>query len=57
MLFIYILFLRYLHFCSSFFGCVGKGFDKKANLNFKIYDATNWNTNICNKRTARYFIK
>ena len=38
-------FLRYLHFCLDFFALGGKWFDKKAKINFKIYDITNWNTN------------
>ena len=33
-------FLRYLNFCPSIFGLVGKGLDKKAKVNFKIYDNT-----------------
>ena len=31
-------FLRYLHFCSEFFGYVRKRFDRKVKENFKIYD-------------------
>ena len=38
-------FLRYLHFCLDFFAHGWKWFDKKAKINFKIYDLTNWNTN------------
>ena len=38
-------FLRYLHFCLDFFAQGRKWFDKKAKINFKIYDLTNWNTN------------
>ena len=36
------------YFCSDFFGHVGKWFDKKAKVDFKIYDVTNWETNNCN---------
>ena len=38
-------FLRYLHFCLDFFAHGWKWFDKKAKINFKIYDLTNSNTN------------
>ena len=45
-------FLLYLKnaFCSILvtFGHVGKWFDKKAKVDFKIYDVTNWETNNCN---------
>ena len=30
------------NFCSEFFGHVGKRLDKKVQVNFKIYDVTNW---------------
>ena len=33
-------FARYLSFCPDFFGHVGKQLDKKAKVNFKIYDVT-----------------
>ena len=36
-----ISFLRYLYFSPGFFGYVGKRLDKKAKVNFKIYDVTN----------------
>ena len=39
-------FLGYLNFCLDFFGHVGKRFDKKANVNFKIYDVIKWETNV-----------
>ena len=45
-------FLRYLHFCPDFFGYVGKRLDQKTKVDFKIYDATNWNTNNYNKTIA-----
>ena len=46
-------FLRYLQFCPNFFYYIGKQLDKKTKVNFKVYDVTNWNTNNCNKCTAR----
>ena len=42
------LFLRYLNFCPGFFGSVGKWFDKKAKVSFKIYDVIIWETNNSN---------
>ena len=39
-------FQRYLHFCSDFFGHVEKRVDKKAKVNFKIYDVINRGVNI-----------
>ena len=38
-------FLRYLNFCSDFFGHVGQRVDKIANVKFKIHDVANWKTN------------
>ena len=35
------LFFRYLSFCPEHFGYVEKWLDKKAKINFKIYDVTN----------------
>ena len=32
----------------------GKQLDKKANVNFKIYDATIWNTDNYNKHIPKY---
>ena len=43
------LFLRYLNFCPDFVDHVGKRLDKKAQVDFKIYDVTKWDTNNCNK--------
>ena len=43
-----------LHFCSDFFGSSGKRLVKKAKVNFKIYDVTNWNTSNYSKHIARY---
>ena len=38
-------FLRYLHFCPDF---LEKRLDKKAMINFKIYDVTDWTINNYN---------
>ena len=51
-------FSRYLHFCPEFFVYVGKGFDKKAKVNFKTYEVTSLNTsNHYNIHIARYLKK
>ena len=47
-------FLRYLIFFPGFFGHVAKRNDKKATVNFKIYDVMNWETNIYNAHIAQY---
>ena len=39
---------RYLNFCPNVFGHVGKRLDKKASVNFKIYEVTIWETNNYN---------
>ena len=39
------------------FGHVGKLFDKKAMVNLKVHDVTNWITNNYNTHTARYLKK
>ena len=39
-------FLRYLNFSPDFFDHVEKQLDKKAKINFKMSDVTNWITNI-----------
>ena len=39
---------RYLNFCPNAFGHVGKRLDKKASVNFKIYEVTIWETNNYN---------
>ena len=41
-------FLRYLKLRPDFFGHVGKRLGKKAEINSKIYDVTNWETNNWN---------
>ena len=45
---------RYLNFCPNVFGHVGKRLDKKASVNFKIYEVTIWETNNYNTHTAQY---
>ena len=48
------LLLRYLNFCPNFFNQVEKRLHKKAKVNFKIYDVTNWTTNNNSTHIARY---
>ena len=50
-------FLRYLNFCPDFSDYVGKRLDKKAKVNFKIYDITDGKANNHNKHIARYLKK
>ena len=40
--------LRYLDFCPALFDHVVKQLDKNAKVNFKIYDAINWESNYYN---------
>ena len=40
-------FLIFLKFYLEFLAYAGKQFDKKANVDFKIYGATTWETNTC----------
>ena len=42
------LFSRHLRFSPDFFAIVGKRFDKKGKVNFKIYDVTTWLKNNYN---------
>ena len=35
---------RYLSFRSDYFVSIGKRLDKKAKINFRIYDVANWET-------------
>ena len=46
--------VKYLNFCPNFFGHVGKRFEKKAKVNFKIYDVTDCTTNNYNPHTVYY---
>ena len=48
------MFLRYLHFSSDFFGSIGKQLDKKAKVNFKVYDVIDRETNNYNTYIAQY---
>ena len=48
------LFLRYLNFCPDFFVHLRKRLGKKAGVNFKILDETNWKANDYNIHTAQY---
>ena len=57
MLFNVFSFLRYLNICPYFFDHVGKRLDKKAKVNSKIYDVTDWTTNNSNTHTAQYLKK
>ena len=47
-----ISFLRYLNFCPGFLVTQNR-LDKKAKVNFKIYDVTNWATNNCNTHVVQ----
>ena len=49
------LFLSYLNFCSDFFVHAGKWLDKKAKVNFKIYDITDWTANNCNTLQCTHY--
>ena len=44
-------------FCLDYFRQVGKYPDKKAKVNLKIYDVTNWETNNYNTHTAQHLQK
>ena len=46
-----------LKFYPDFIDHVGKRLDKKAKVDFKIYDVTNWTINNCNTDLARYLKK
>ena len=49
--------LKIFKFCSELFGDVEKRFDKKAKVNFKLYDVTNWETSNYNMHIAQYLKK
>ena len=49
--------LRNLNFCPDFFGHVEKRLDKKAKVNFTIYNVINWETNNYNTLAAQYLKK
>ena len=50
-------FWSYLAFCSDFFYHVGKRLDKKAKVNFKIYDVKNRETNNYNTDITQHLRK
>ena len=45
---------KYLKFCHEFFDLVGKRFNKKAKVNFKIYGVICWKINNNNSDIVRY---
>ena len=49
--------LKVFKFLSWHFGYVGKQRDKKAKVNFKTYDVTDWETNNYNKNIVQYLKK
>ena len=49
--------LRFLNFCSNFFGHVVKQLNKKPKVNFRIYDHKNWETNNYNMHIAQNLSK
>ena len=51
------LHFKYLHFCPDFFGHVGKRLEKKAKVNFKIYDVANCTTNNYSPHIVQYLRK
>ena len=50
-------FSRYSTFCLDFFGRLAKQLDCKNNVNFKIYDITDWLKNNCNTQIAQHLKK
>ena len=46
--------LEIFTFLSRLFGYVRKDLDKKDEVNFKIYDVTDWTTNDYNKHIVQY---
>ena len=52
-LFVYEMFT----FLSWLFGYIEKRLTKKAMVNFKIYDVTDWTSNNYNKHIAQYLKK
>ena len=49
--------LNIFEFWSRIFGHIGKGFDKKAKVSFKIYDVTSWIKNRYNTHNFQYLMK
>ena len=52
-----LLIFEILTFTSWLFGYVEKRLDKKAMVNFKVDDVTDWTTNDHNTHIAQYFKK
>ena len=52
-----LLVLEICKFLSWLFGYVEKRFDKKAMINFNIYDVTDWITNNYNTHFTQYLEK
>ena len=50
-------FSRYLNFCPNLFGNEAKRLVKKAKINFKIYDITDWVKINYNIHIAQYLTK
>ena len=50
-------FLRYLNFSLDFFCYLGIWLDKKAKVNFKMFDVINWETNNCSTHIVQYIKK
>ena len=50
-------FLRYLNLCPQFFNHVRKRLEKKAKVNFKIYDVINWDIINYNTYINQYLMK
>ena len=46
-----------INFCPDFFDRVGKRLDKKAKINFKLYDVTDRTTKNYNTCIAKYLKK
>ena len=46
--------LKIFKFLSRFFGHAGKRLDKKAKVNFKIYDVIYWETSKYNTHIPQY---
>ena len=51
------LIFEILTFTSWLFGYVEKRLDKKAMVDFKVYDVTDWTTNDHNTHIAQYLKK
>ena len=49
--------LKIFKFLYWLFGYIEKRFDKKAKVNFKIYDVADWTTNNYNTHIAQYLKK